>query len=80
MPIDFGRYLRLVLLFAPAVGLSILGLTLALRSGEVGTTGTVRFRSRASNASELVFRLSLWILGIAAVGEMVGLRTVIQAD
>lgn len=80
MPVDLERWLKLVLLFGPALGLACLGVYLALRSGDARFGSEVGTRSLASNASQIVVRLSLWAVGLALVGEAVGLRTVLQAN
>jgi hypothetical protein len=79
MPVDAEPLFRLLVLFGPAMALTLLGLWLALGSGGTVASSPDRGRLLAANASHLLVRLGLWVAGLAAVAEMVGMRTFLQS-
>ncbi len=79
MTVEWIRWLRMLMLFGPAVGLAALGLIIVFRSGVVGPDGAVGVRSITGSISQVIARLAWWVVGFAIVGEIVGLRTFLQA-
>ncbi len=78
MAVEWFRWLRLLMLFGPALALAGLGLVIVFRSGVVGPDGTI-VRLIPGSASRMMARLIGWIVGFALIAEIVGLRSFLQA-
>lgn len=67
-----------IVILAPIVGLVVLGLVIALRSGAANLSthqGTARF---VSNLWQLLLRLVGWAVGIFAVQQLMGAPSVLS--
>lgn len=74
------QFLRGLILYAPAITLCLLGLFIALRSGDVSLGSADGLRRLATNASSMALRLFLWILAILAVVEIIGAGVLLRAQ